>query len=142
MFSNIEEAIAFEKDGADGAIPLFEYRAYEERLPNGEIEYENRVWVKILNRGDSKNIQEGWLNDRWKERFKAQLQAFYEQTDLPTDGTALDVCPAFTKADIANCNKKHIRTVEQLAALPDTELPSLRNGRVLKNAAEKFLQFR
>jgi len=98
-----------------GAVPLFEMRPFEVRKPDGEIEYEDRIFVRIMNRGDSKTVIERFLRPEDEREFERELKAFRSQLEPEVDGIPLKEFPALTPADIANCRKRHIRSVEELA---------------------------
>lgn len=134
--------VKMSKDTTDGAIPLFEIRAFEVKQADGSIDYEDRIYVTILNRGDSNTQIERWLRPEDEERWAPQLEAFRKQTEPPVDGTPITEWPALTPADHATLKKKHVRTLEELVALPDTELKGLRRGISMKVAAQQFLEYR
>lgn len=130
----------------DASVPMFENRPFEIRSKDKEgnevIEYEDRIFVRIMNRGDSKNVIERWLRDEDEKRWPEHLKAFRANTEPPVDGTPLSQFPALTPADIENCKRKHVRTVEDLASFPDIEIGKLRNGFRMREAAKQFLEYR
>jgi hypothetical protein len=142
MFENIEEAIKFEKDKNDGGIPLFRYEAVE--VPNSDpVKYEDAVMVTIVNKGDPKSIIERPKRPEDEVRWPDHWKAFLEGTEAPLEGIPLKEFPMLTPADIATCQRYHVRTVEDLADYPDVQLKNLgHRGTSMKKEAAKFLEYR
>ena len=142
MFDNIEDAINFSKDKNDGGIPLFRYDAVEV-VHSDPVAYEDVVMVTIINKGDPKAIIERPKRDEDEKRWPSHWKAFLEGTEAPLEGIPLKEFPMLTPADIATCQRYHVRTVEDLAEYPDVQLKNLGGrGTSMKKAAGKFLQYR
>ena len=142
MFDTLEDAINFGKNDTDGGIPLFRYEAVQ--IPHSDPpEYENKVYVTIMNRGDEKTIIERPKRKEDEKRWPRHWQAFLNDTEAPVEGTPLKEFPALTPADIANLKQKHIDTVEQLAEFPDGQIDQLGGrGYAMKKAAKNFIEYR
>ena len=142
MFDSIEDAIAFAKDKNDGGIPLFRYEAKE--VPNSDpVAFEDVVWVTIINKGDPKSVIERPKRPEDEARWPDHWKAFMEGTDAPLNGVPLKEFPMLTPADIATCQRYHVRTVEDLADYPDGQLRNLGGrGVSMKREARKFLEYR
>lgn len=143
MFDSLEDAIrAGKNEKNDGGIPLFRHEAV--LIPHSDPpEYENAVYVKILNKGDPKNIIDRPKRKEDETRWPDHWKAFLEGTEAPLDGIPLKEFPALTPADIMNCQKCNIRTVEELADFPDGQIERLGGrGYSMKKAANKFIEYR
>jgi hypothetical protein len=142
MFDNIQDAIDFAKDKNDGGIPLFRYEAVE--VPNSDpVAYEDTVMVSIVNKGDPKSIIERPKRPEDEKRWPEHWKAFVEGTEAPLEGIPLKEFPMLTPADIATCQRYHVRTVEDLADYPDVQLKNLGSrGTSMKKEAAKFLEYR
>jgi hypothetical protein len=76
----------------------------------------------------------------WIEKFEAGYQRWKSGNEMPEDGWALKMCPAFTPAEIAACLSIDIKTVESLSQVQDTGLNMLGlNGRILRDRARALL---
>lgn len=141
MFDSIEDAINFGKQKqSDGGLPFFRW---ESVLNKKTDEYEDVAYVLIVNKGDSKSIMDDPVNDTHKKRWPDHWKAFCDGSDAPLEGIPLKEFPAMTPADIANCQRYHIRTVEDLVDYPDGQLKNLGGrGVSLKQAATKFMEYR
>lgn len=141
MFDSIDEAINFGKQKQnDGGLPFFRW---ESILNKKTDEYEDVAWVMIVNKGDSKSIIEREKRPEDEKRWPEYWKAFVAGDEAPLDGIPLKEFPAMTPADIANCQRYHIRTVEDLAAYPDGQLKNIGGRAVaLKQAAAKFIEYR
>lgn len=148
MFGDLQEAIKLGEEGKkrdnDGGVPVFELRAVPKAGVNQtEVEYEDVVWVKIFNKGDSKNIQERPVRDSDKERWPEHWKAFKENSEAPLNGIPLDDFPQITPAERMRLKSMHVRTVEELVDLPDNQLERLGGrGRSIHKAAREYLAYR
>jgi hypothetical protein len=146
MFNSLEEAVALgdKKQQNDGGVPVFELRAMPiENKRSKEVQYEDVVWVTIFNKGDPKNIIERPLRDADKERWPDHWEAYKKNEEPPIDGIPLEDFPQITPAERMRCKQLHIRTVEDLCDLPDSQLDSLGGrGRALTKAAREYVAYR
>ena len=143
MFDSIDDAINFgEQKQNDGGLPLFKWVSRE--VPHSDpVAYEDVVEVTIINKGDSTSIIVSNMREEYKTRWPAYWKAFMEGSDAPLEGISLKDFPAMTPADIATCQRYHIRTVEDLAVYPDGQLKNLGGrGTSLKRKAVQFLEYR
>ena len=146
MFGSLEEAVALgdKKQQNDGGVPVFELRAVpKENKRSKEVEYEDVVWVTIFNKGDPKNIIERPIREADKERWPDHWEAYQENEEPPINGIPLEDFPQITPAERMRCKQLHIRTVEDLCDLPDSQLDSLGGrGRALTKAAREYVAYR
>jgi hypothetical protein len=142
MFDSLEDAVGFSKQQNDGGIPLFRWES--QLIPHSDPpQYEDVEWVQIINRADPKTIIESPVRDDHRKKYAAQYEAWKKGEEAPLNGIPLKEFPQMTPADIANCHKCHIRTVEELAEFPDGQIERLGGrGYSLKNAAKKFIEYR
>lgn len=64
---------------------------------------------------------------------------FLSGQETPDSGTLLENWPSLDVAGVANLKMVGIRTVEQLASMPDIGLQKIMGGRALQNKAKAFL---
>jgi hypothetical protein len=142
MFGSIEEAIAFAKNTDDGGVPFFRYEAV--KIPHSDpAEYEDQVWVKIINKGDPKSIMDRPKRKEDEARWPAQWAAWQKGEEAPLNGIPLKEYPALSPAQVKNCQALNIRTVEDLANFPDGQIDRIKGqGYAMKKAAAKFLEYR
>ena len=143
MFESIDDAINFANNKTnDGGIPMFRYEAVEV-VHSDPVEYEDVVMVTIINKGDPKSIIERPKRKEDEKRWPTHWKAFVEGTEAPLEGIPLKEFPALTPAEIATCQRYHVRTVEDLADYPDVQLKNLGGrGVSMKQKAIKFLSYR
>ncbi len=141
MFDSIEDAISFGKQAKnDGGLPFFRW---ESVLNKKTDEFEDVAYVMIVNKGDSKSIIEREKRPEDEKRWPDYWKAFVDGSEAPLEGIPLKEFPAMTPADIANCQRYHIRTVEDLVNYPDGQLKNIgARGTSLKQAAVKFIEYR
>jgi hypothetical protein len=145
MFGSLEEAIKLgEKKQDDGGVPVFEKRAMPiENKRSKEVKYEDVIWVTIFNKGDPKNIIERPMREADKDRWPQHWEAYKKNEEPPIDGIPLEDFPQITPAERMRCKQLHIRTVEDLVALPDAQLESLGGrGRALQKGAREYVAYR
>ncbi len=76
----------------------------------------------------------------YAERFKASYDAFKSDADNFTEGTPLSEAPFMTKSKIEELKHFKVRTVEQLAGLPDASMKRMGFGaRDLRDKAQAYL---
>jgi hypothetical protein len=96
-------------------------------------------YVSISSPGDKFNGIDRPATLKDKRRFKRQYQAFKEnQGDILT-GTPLAHWPLMDAAQVEELKYFNIRTVEQLAAMPDGNIPNVGNISHLKKHAVDYL---
>jgi hypothetical protein len=146
MFASLDEAIQLgnNKNKDDGGVPVFELRAMPiENKRSKEVKYEDVVWVTIFNKGDPKNIIERPMREADKERWPKHWEAYQKNEEPPINGIPLEDFPQITPAERMRCKQLHIRTVEDLVDLPDSQLESLGGrGRALQKGAREYIAYR
>lgn len=118
-----DEAIKNEQETEKQGIPVFEERLY--------------IHIKIPNQVD--NVARP-ATDADKKRFPQSWQAYKTGKEPAESGMPLEEWPQLTVSEHKVCQALGIKTVEQLAELPDSGLHRLGvNGQGMKTRAQKFL---
>ena len=139
----------------------FEERAVEDRdasIEAGHLIHKNVDFVisrQIGSVNTVEKIAEEWLQDqqnladrgripqKWAEFFKQRYADYKEGKDPTVDGTALRLWPAISKADVENCARLKIFSVEDLAQINDETMQKLGMGsRALQQKAKAYLDAR
>lgn len=76
-----------------------------------------------------------------KQRFHRHYAAFKERLEAPTEGTPLSEWPLITRSTAEELAFLHVKTVEHLAGLGDTQLGKIMGGYGLKEKAIKWLEY-
>lgn len=97
--------------------------------------------VMIIIPGDKNSLVERRAREADKQRFPKEYEAFRKQQDFVPDGTLLETWGLLSRAQIEDLKYAGLYTVEDLAAVPDSNLPALGiGGRTLRKHAEAFLK--
>lgn len=103
--------------------------------------YEDKVYILILCPGQSKQETRRPASDQDRMNYPTAWRAFCEGRAEPLVGTPIEHLPGLTPARCKELHAVHVRTVEQLANVPDQNLPALgMGGTVLKQQAQAFIQ--
>lgn len=88
-----------------------------------------------------KAAAEGTYPHQWVEGFKRQYEAYLKGDELPPEGTPIKTWSAIGREQVIRLLASNIRTVEELAATPDSALMSQigLDGRVLRDTAKAFI---
>jgi hypothetical protein len=141
-----ETGLAFQtgRQAADDAKLLIQFLMYPHHLTDASIEagrpmYEDREYVKIMVPGDKDNIVFRPVRPQDKQRFAQAYFAFKNNQGEIVQGTPLESWPAITRAMVEEMKFFHIRTVEQLAGMSDTNAQNFRGAVDLRARARTFL---
>ena len=81
------------------------------------------------------------LDDALRRRFKSQYDAWKEDNNAEVDfGTPLIEYPKISRSLVEELAHFKVKTVEQLALMPDTQASQFQNGLTIKREAEKWLE--
>lgn len=94
--------------------------------------------VRILKPGDKDYLDKG-SNPGYRERFPKQYAAFKAGEEEKTSGTPLSMWPVVKASQVAELAHFHVRTVEQLAEMPDVHLQKFMGGQSLRQAAREYV---
>lgn len=103
--------------------------------------FEDRVYILILSPGQSKTEMRREAKDIDKQEYPEAWKAFQEGKGEPLVGTPVELLPGMTPSRIKELHAVHVRTIEQLAAVPDQNLRNLgHDAHTLRNKAAGFLE--
>lgn len=112
-----------------------EARSVEEGRPI----FEDREFVRILCPGDKTNIVFREASPQDKARFRKQYEGFKSGTGEILNGTPLSAWPVLSRAQVEELAYFHVRTVEQLADMPDSAAQGIGPILGLRQKAKDFL---
>ncbi len=98
-------------------------------------------YVSIAASGDKFNVVVRPATKKDKARFRRQYKMFQENASESTVGTPLTRWPLIQAAQVEELKYFNVRTVEQLASMPDGNIPNVGNISKLKKQAQDFLEF-
>lgn len=126
------------------AVPVFFVEAvrmdFKSKQAGRDI-FEDREFVRILIPGDRRSAPVEPVNDDHRTRWPREYEAFKAGKEAPLEGTPLADWPQTSRARVEELAFFHIKTVEQLAAVNDSQLQQLGMGaRELRERARLFLE--
>ncbi len=102
--------------------------------------YENRDHVHIMMPGNKESVVIKPVGEIEKKRFAKQYADWKENNQVNLEGTPLEAWTWVTKAQVEELKYFHVRTVEQLAGMPDVQAQKFMGVQALKKQAKLFLQ--
>tara|TARA_R110000851_G_scaffold129651_1_gene262740 strand:+ start:22992 stop:23642 length:651 start_codon:yes stop_codon:yes gene_type:complete len=75
-----------------------------------------------------------------KQRFPAHFKAFEDRVEPPTEGMPLAEWPQITRTQADELAFLHVKTVEQLASVKDSNISNYMGGYTLRDKAKKWLE--
>lgn len=139
----------------------FEQRAVEDRdatIKAGHIVYKDVDFVISRQIGSVNTVEKiatEWLADQqnladknripreWLDHYRKRYDEYKQGLEPSVNGTALRLWPAISKADVENCVRLKILTVEDLAQINDDTMRLLGMGaRALQQKAQAYLDSR
>lgn len=122
----------------------------------GEASYQDQTWVVLMAPGSRDTVEKSatdWLLQleqqakagripaEWPRQYKDALKEWEAGNVLPEDGTPLRLWPALTPAQVQNCARANILTVENLADANAEALTRIGMGAIhLKQLAQAWKQ--
>lgn len=132
------------------AKPDVYFRFYTEFVPldagEGKVSYEERDAVDIVKKGSRGETTKEWIKLAMRDHelwpiMEGPYKAWKAGQEAPTQGTALEMWPVATKAQVEDFRRAGIRTVEDLADLPDAYLGAIGLGAAkLRHQARMWLE--
>lgn len=124
----------------DPCRPVF----YEEAVQSGEVEgrktYKMVERVKVMMPGNGTTMPVFNVTDEFRERWPKEYEAFKNGIEPDLNGTPLEEWAILNKAQVLELKSMHIRTIEDVATLPDTAVQRVgRGGYALRDRAIAFL---
>lgn len=129
---------------ADNIIPRFYVKAVKNEFRSeaeGREVYNDVEYVEMIVPGDKNSIVDERVKDVHRERWARQYAAFKESREAPVEGTPLEEWAAVTVSQVMELKSSHVRTVEQLAGLSDSQLSKVvpMGGHALREKAQLYV---
>jgi hypothetical protein len=152
FFDNSQNG-AFATVGADGQVNMTEMNRgitpifFKESLPDqkateaaGTLRMRDQINVRLHVAGDMNSAPVHPLTDELKERFRPQYDRWLAtQSNDHIDGTPLAAWPQASAGFVAELKALQIRSVEDLAAVSDTNIGKIMDGRLWREKAKAWL---
>ncbi|GAG85839.1 unnamed protein product [marine sediment metagenome] len=112
----------------------------EETLKQGrpifkDVEY---IEIRVAGKRDAQACRPATWAD--KNRFPRHYEAFEKRTEMPEEGTPLTQWPQISRSQVEEFAYMHVKTVEQLVDMSDTNCHKIHGGLLLKRRASEFLE--
>lgn len=101
-----------------------------------EVEY---IEIRVPGKRDPQVCRPA--SDHDKQRFPRHYEMFKSRVEAPVEGTPLSEWPQMSRTMAEELSFLHIKTVEQLMAVSDTDISRVRGGLTMKQKAEAFLKY-
>lgn len=125
---------------ADPCRPVFEEVAVQSGEIDGRKTYKMVERVKILMPGNGLSIPVVNVTDEHRERWPREYAAFKQGLEPDLNGTPLEEWAILNKAQVLELKAMNIRTIEDVAGLPDTAVQRIgRGGYALRERAQAFM---
>ena len=116
-------------------------RNEEKSKEEGRPIFEEVDYIEIVQPGNKDSIVKRPVMEMDKERFADGYRRFLERQDQDVlEGTPLEEWPAVTRSQVEELRYVNIRTVEQLAAISDSNAQQFMGLKGLKTKAVKFIE--
>lgn len=103
--------------------------------------FEDVTYIEIMQPGNKDSIIRRPATDMDIDRFPDHHRRFEaRESEEHVDGTLLSEWPAISRAQVEELKFLNVRTVEQLAAIADSNAQNIMGIQVLKSKAVKFLE--
>lgn len=139
----LEEGLEMARDTGDRCRPHFFIKAVKleaESKRQGRAVFEDVEYVRIEIPGESKLMPVRRVADEDRARWPKSYEAFTAGLDQPLNGTPIGEWPLLSPAQVETYRAARIRTVEDLANLPDSAMTILGpDGFKLRAAARRFI---
>jgi len=110
-------------------------------LAEGRPIFEDTDYIEIMQPGNKDSIIRRPASDRDKQRFAEHFRKYQaRETEESIEGTPLEEWPAVSRAQVEELKFLNIRTVEQLAALADSNAQNIMGVQGLKSKAAAYLE--
>ncbi|MGI9414499.1 MAG: hypothetical protein ACR2PM_12565 [Hyphomicrobiales bacterium] len=127
-----------------GVLALFYTRPVYNKVKSaaeGRPMYDGKEYVQIIIPGDNKSVVDRPVQEADKQRWPEAWRKYAAQDEGSLDGTPLEEWSYLDVTRKASLRHLGIRTVEQLAAMPDGQLPQIgMDGRDVREWARQFLK--
>lgn len=103
-----------------------EFKAESEKA--GRPIYRDVPFVRLVNAGDRNNVLETKATDHYRAKYRREWEAFERGQHGILEGTPLSEWTQISKSQVKEAEFFNIRTVEQLAEVPDTAIQKIGMG--------------
>jgi len=129
----------------DKMIPRFYLKPVRQAFRSeqeGREVFEDREYVEIIVPGDKHSIVDVAVKDEHRDRWPRQYEAFKKSQDAPEDGTPIEEWAPIGASQALELRSSHVRTVEHLAGLSDSQLAKVvpMGGIALRAKAQAWLK--
>ena len=114
-------------------------RNEDKSLEAGRPIFIDTEFVEIRIPGDKDNVVVRPVRDLDRQRFRDRYRQFKDGTIQVTEGTPLEFWPQVSRAQVEELRYFSIRTVEQLAEVPDNLAQRFLGVQQLKQSAKAFV---
>jgi hypothetical protein len=137
------DPISYQRVEEQGGCPArFTWETVEDEVASAEAGrpiYKQREFIEIIVPGDPDNRPKRAVRDGDAKMYPAAWKAFQAAQVEVTVGTPLEVWPLMTRSAVLELAHFRIRTVEQLAEVPDSGLEALGPHGALRAQARDWL---
>ena len=144
-FVRFETEVAESKDAEGHAVYKNKYTVYI--TPAGgkdEVVKNAEEWlVELRRKGETRGPFDQAANEYgvWYDRFSKVFEQYKAGEEMTFEGIPLRACMAFLKAEIVQCERAHIYSLEDLANVNEEGLGHIGlNARTLKHKAQEILK--
>ena len=124
----------------DPCRPVFSEVAVQSGEVDGRKTYKMVERVQVYMPGNGLNSPVFNVTDEHRERWPKEYEAFKKGVEPDLNGTPLEEWAILNKAMVMELKAMHIRTIEDVATLPDTAVQRIgRGGYALRDRALAFL---
>lgn len=132
-------------DKQDTSFPEFRMEAVKnnfESVRQGRPVFEEKEFITIRVPGDRKTEWSGPVKDEHRRRWPRHYAAFKSEQEAPSEGMPLSEWPAVTRSQVLELASANVKTIEQLAKLPDDLLNKAVNmgGFHLREKAQRWIE--
>ena len=120
FYKNVQNKMETQKQGR----PVFKEKTYIE--------------IRIAGQRDAQSCRPATHQD--KQRFNAHFEAFEKRMEPPTEGMPLAEWALISRTQAEELSFLHIKTVEQLATVKDSNMQNFMGGYGLREKAVKWLE--
>ena len=133
------------KGQRDNIIPRFYIKGLKNNFlseQQGKEVFEDVEYVEMLVPGDKFSEVHERVKDSHKARWPVQYAAFKANQEAPSEGTPLEEWPPMSPGMVMQLKSNKVRTVEQLAALSDSQLGNVlpMGGHSMREKARNWLK--
>jgi hypothetical protein len=135
-------AMAMGQNPQDRTFAQFYTRSVQDAkasLEAGRPIFSDKAYVKIMVPGDKDNIVDRPVRDGDKLRWPRQWAAYEAKSEQPVEGTPLVEWPGLTRSQVEELAFFGIKTVEDLAAVSDSQAQKFMGIQKLKARAKAYL---